>query len=117
MNFDDTSKFAPKQMLPPPLRSYLIRRFGGLPSNWWDLLTPKGWKYVKAYAAGEAPHVSAPGYKPIKRVCMSGRGENLGKEKKCGREVCGRAEYRHRCIGKRRNILRRQAHAGLKTHT
>jgi len=44
---------------------------------------------------------------------MTGRGKNLGKEKKCQTEVNGRAEYCPRCVAKRRNASRRIANIGL----
>src|SRR5215475_2604782 len=51
MNFDNTARLsAPRLPLPPALRNYVIRRFGALPSNWWELLTPKGLEYVMQYA-------------------------------------------------------------------
>jgi hypothetical protein len=60
MNFDDTPRLStPRLPLPPALRNYLIRRFGALPINWWELLTPKGLEYVKQYS-GEATPVATP---------------------------------------------------------
>ena len=69
MNFDDTARLsAPRLPLPPALRNYLIRRFGALPSNWWELLTPKGLEYVKQYAAEDTP-VAMPN--AAKRRCAN----------------------------------------------
>ena len=60
MNFDDTARLsAPRLPLPQALRNYLIRRFGALPSNWWELLTPKGLECVMQYA-GEATPLATP---------------------------------------------------------
>jgi hypothetical protein len=52
------------------------------------------------------------GFKAIKRMCMTGRGENEGQAMKCLRQVNGRAKYCPRCTAKRHNSARRAAKAG-----
>ena len=100
MTFDDTSR-NPGLVLPSKLRSYLVRRFGGLPSNWWELLTPKGVKYCKQNAVpAEITEQSAQ--QSIKRMCMTGRGKELGTVPKCRRAVHGLHKYCDRCAEQRK---------------
>jgi hypothetical protein len=69
--------------------------------------------FYKPLVPGSIPKKYRNDFKQIKRMCMSGRGKNLGREKKCQTEVSGRAEYCPRCIAKRRNASRRIANTGL----
>ena len=86
MNFDNTARLsAPRLPLPPALRNYVIRRFGALPSNWWELLTPKGLEYVMQYAGlftAQAKHA-----KKLCRNCH--KVEVQGIKRYCGK--CARA--------------------------
>ena len=69
--------------------------------------------FYKPLVPGSIPKKYRDDFKQIKRMCMTGRGKNLGKEKKCQIEVSGRAEYCPRCVAKRRNASRRIANTGL----
>ena len=86
MNFDNTARLsAPRLPLPPALRNYLIRRFGALPSNWWELLTPKGLEYVMQYAG-----LSTAQAKHAKKLCRNcHKVEVQGIKRYCGK--CARA--------------------------
>ena len=86
MNFDDTARLsAPRLPLPPALRNYLIRRFGAFPSNWWELLTPKGLEYVMQYA-----DLSTAQAKHAKKLCRNcHKVERQGIKRYCGK--CARA--------------------------
>jgi hypothetical protein len=44
---------------------------------------------------------------PTKRMCMTGRGDQLGNVPKCKTKVGGRSEYCANCYRKRRNTIRR----------
>jgi hypothetical protein len=83
--------------------------------------TGKQWEcrcgfFYKPLVPGSIPKKYRNDFKQIKRMCMAGRGENLGQEKKCQTEVSGRAEYCPRCVAKRRNASRRIANTGLEPH-
>ena len=103
MNFDDTARLsAPRLPLPPALRNYLIRRFGALPSNWWELLTPKGLEYVKQYAG-----LSTAQAKHAKKLCRNcHKVEVQGIKRYCGK--CARA----RKLAANRESYRRGLNSG-----
>jgi hypothetical protein len=123
MNFDDTARFwGPSEKLWPEL--FVRNAAGGFKClmcgrRMWD--TGKQWEcrcgfFYKPLVSSSIPNKYRNDFKQIKRMCMTGRGENLGKEKKCQREVSGRAEYCPRCVAKRRNASRRIANTGLESH-
>ena len=104
MNFDDTARLsAPRLPLPPALRNYLIRRFGALPSNWWELLTPKGLEYVMQYAG-----LSTAQAKHAKKLCRNCRKVEVhGIKRYCGKCAAELQRESHR------NAMRRKRGLGV----
>ena len=126
MNFDNTARLsAPRLPLPPTLRNYVIRRFGALPSNWWELLTPKGLEYVMQYAG-----LSTAQAKHAKKLCRNcHKVEVRGIKRYCGkcaraRKLAANRESYHRGLnsGKTQNspigaeALTRQKNEGRYSH-
>lgn len=117
MNFDDTARFfGPSEKLWPELFVALGRDTAGpfkcLMCGRPMRDTGKQWEcrcgfFYKLLVRGSIPKKYRNDFKKIKRMCMTGRGENLDKETKCQTEVSGKAEYCPHCITKRRNASRR----------
>jgi hypothetical protein len=114
MNFDDTAKFATPPPLPPPLRRYIVQRFGGLVSNWWELLTSKGWEYVTKYAAGEtlpvAKSAGAPIEPKVRCANVFDDGARCRRSRESGKRYCERCAK----MRKRESTRRSKAKTNLK---
>jgi len=116
------SQFSPQELPggPPPPRD-TFRSFKCLLCGRPMQNAGKRWEcrcgfFYQPLVPGSIPKKYRNDFKQIKRMCMTGRGKDLGKEKKCQTEVSGRAEYCPRCVAKRRNASRRLANTGLEPH-
>jgi hypothetical protein len=128
MNFDDTAKFfGPSHRLWPELFSNRTEQempvFPCLMCDTRMIDMGKQWEcprcgfFYKPLVPGTVPRKYSRQEQSIKRLCMTGRGKDLGQEPKCRRRVTGTAQYCEACATNRERARKRESKGAKRGHS